>query len=119
MPIGRDGVRFRGKTGSHRRRAKPARLTQSGQSGRSSCTIIPERSDTVARGYRDDEAGRRGGKAARPMSKSTSLLSVPFLGRCKRSPNLARGLDESLRGGAERAILQGHYSVWQAGDGEF
>jgi hypothetical protein len=28
MPTGRDGVRFRGKTGSHRRRAKPTRLTQ-------------------------------------------------------------------------------------------
>jgi hypothetical protein len=29
MPTVRDGVRFRAKTGSHRRRAKPTRLTQS------------------------------------------------------------------------------------------
>ena len=30
MPTVSDGVRFRGKTGSHRRRAKPTRLTQLG-----------------------------------------------------------------------------------------
>ena len=30
MPTGRDGVRFRGKTGSHRRMGKPTRLTLNG-----------------------------------------------------------------------------------------
>src|SRR6516162_10091148 len=48
-----------------------------------------------------------------------ALLSAPFLSRCKRSPNLARGLDESLRGGAECAILQCHYSVRHARDRKF
>ncbi len=80
------------------------------------------RSDTVVRGYRDDEFGRRGGKAARHRAADAKVNFATIravLSRRKRSPNLARGLDEFLRGGAERAIPQCHDSVWQARDGEF